>query len=164
MGKLIDETWRHLPDRFLQIALDEYVIMPNHFHAILFITPPAVAESGQDRAGTSPDPSSTPPVGDRVGATLVVAPPAVAENGQERAGTSPAPTNSTPVLGDIIGAFKSITTHEIILAVRRGEIPPFQGKIWQRNYYEHIIRSENELIRFRRYIIENPERISSAPG
>ena len=60
-----------------------------------------------------------------------------------RAGTSPAST-MPPGLGDVIGAFKSISTHEIILAVRRGDLPSFAGKIWQRNYYERIIRDDQE--------------------
>jgi len=36
--------------------------------------------------------------------------------------------------------------------------PPFPGKLWQRNYYEHIIRNENELNRIREYIANNPKK------
>lgn len=61
-----------------------------------------------------------------VGATLVVARPGTAP---ERAGTRPAPT-----LGNIVGAFKSITTHEYIRGVKQSGWPPFVGKLWQRNY------------------------------
>lgn len=68
-----------------------------------------------------------------------------------QAGTRPAPT-----LDDVVGAFKSITMHQYTDGVRRKDWPPFYGKLWQRNYYEHIIRSEEEMNRICKYIIENP--------
>ena len=77
-----------------------------------------------------------------------------AQNGtdvRQRAGTSPAPT-----LGEIVGAFKSITTNEYIRGVKQHDWPSFPGKLWQRNYFERVIRDENELNRIREYIIYNP--------
>ena len=59
-------------------------------------------------------------------------------------------------LGDMIGAFKSITTHEYILGVRNNGWQQFNKKLWQRNYWEHIIRDEKDLNRIREYIINNP--------
>jgi REP-associated tyrosine transposase len=58
---------------------------------------------------------------------------------------------SYPALGDVIRAFKSISAIEInrILG-HRGE------PVWQRNYYEHIIRNLDEYERIRKYILENP--------
>lgn len=85
-------------------------------------------------------------INEPVGATLVVA--------QNRAGTSPAPTKST--LGDVIGAFKSITTHKYIQGVKESGWPPFDKKLWQRNYYEHIIRNDDDYQRIQRYIESNP--------
>ena len=84
-----------------------------------------------------------------VGASLVVAPNTVLAT--NRAGTSPAPT-----LGDVVGAFKSITTHAYIQGVYDGGWLPFDKRVWQRNYYEHIIRSKIELNAIRQYIIDNP--------
>jgi len=40
--------------------------------------------------------------------------------------------------------------------VRKNNWCPFPGRLWQRNYYEHIIRTEEELNRFREYIQNNP--------
>jgi REP element-mobilizing transposase RayT len=54
-------------------------------------------------------------------------------------------------LGTILGQFKSHVTRRIRRHTSEPEIP-----IWQRNYYEHIIRSEEELNRIRNYIAENP--------
>jgi REP element-mobilizing transposase RayT len=77
-----------------------------------------------------------PTVGATVGATLVVA----------------------PTVGNIIGAFKSRVTVEYIRGVKTSGWPPFRGRLWQRNYYEHIIRNERALNAIRQYIMENPRR------
>jgi putative transposase len=87
-----------------------------------------------------------------VGAPLVGAHSSGAiDNAGNWAGTRPAPT-----LGDVVGKFKSITTHQYIDGVGQKDWPLFNSKLWQRNYYEHIIRNENALDRIRKYIIENP--------
>lgn len=67
------------------------------------------------------------------------------------AGTRPAPT-----LGSIVGAFKSLSTNGYIRGVKEFGWPAFDGKLWQRNYYEHIIRNEHELNSTREYIENNP--------
>jgi REP element-mobilizing transposase RayT len=68
-----------------------------------------------------------------------------------------APTKK-PTLGDIVGAFKSITTVEYTRGVRQVHWLPFEGRLWQRNYYEHIVRSEKALNHIREYIETNPAR------
>ena len=90
-----------------------------------------------------------------VGAPLVGADSfgTVNPDAENRAGTRPAPT-----LGDVVGVFKSITTHQYTDGVRQKNWPPFNGKFWQRNYYEHIIRGEEEMDRIRRYITDNPAK------
>jgi len=67
-------------------------------------------------------------------------------------------TRVVPTLGDIVGAFKSRVTVEYIRGVKTSGWPPFRGRLWQRNYYEHIIRNERALNAIRQYIIENPRR------
>jgi len=86
-----------------------------------------------------------------VGATLVVAQSQNERFPSKRAGTRPAPT-----IGEIVGAFKSITTHEYIQCVRTNGWPPFNQKLWQRNYYEHILRDQTEHERIANYIESNP--------
>jgi len=81
-----------------------------------------------------------------VGATLVVAP-------SIRAGIKSAPTTT---LGNIIGAFKSLTAHEYIMGVKNNGWKSFDKRLWQRNYYEHIIRNESDLNKIREYIKNNP--------
>jgi len=129
INKLIDFYWRNLKNKFENIDLDEYVIMPNHLHGIIVIN-------------------------NSVGATLVVAHDVVAHN--NRAGTRPAPTKNKPTLGNIIGAFKSTTTDRYAQGVKTKNWPWFAGRLWQRNYYERIIRNNQELNRIRLYIQNNP--------
>jgi REP element-mobilizing transposase RayT len=116
-GRMVRSAWEHMPRQFPTFELDGYVVMPNHFHAVIRI----------------------------VGAPLVGAP--------NRAGTRPAPT-----VGDIVGAFKSITTDEFLRGVRESGWSPLNGALWQRNYYEHIIRDDDELNKIREYVATNPVR------
>ncbi len=69
---------------------------------------------------------------------------------------SKAATRAAPTVGDMVGAFKSLFTVEYIRGVKEDRWPAFDRRVWQRNYYEHIIRDEAELARVRRYIDENP--------
>jgi putative transposase len=136
IGHMVQASWERLPYRFPHLDLDASVVMPNHFHAILLIAsqlasaPGAVANvAALPTTSTSSNPN--------------------AARGSKAA---------RAMLGDIVGAFKSITTHEYTLGVSKYGWPLFPGRLWQRNYYEHIIRSEKELNRTRRYVSDNPAR------
>ncbi len=72
--------------------------------------------------------------------------------------TDRAATRAAPTIGDIVGGFKSAFTVEYIRGVRNRRWPAFNRRLWQRGYYEHIIRDERDLTRVRRYIEENPSR------
>jgi len=61
-------------------------------------------------------------------------------------------------LGDVIDWFKTMTTNAYIRGVNDHRWPPFTGRLWQRNYYERIIRNEAELDIARKYILENPQK------
>jgi REP element-mobilizing transposase RayT len=61
-------------------------------------------------------------------------------------------------LGDIVGAFKSITTVGYIRGVRQSGWPPFTQRLWQRDYHDHLVRDPCDLARVRRYILDNPAR------
>jgi REP element-mobilizing transposase RayT len=69
-----------------------------------------------------------------------------------------ATTRGAPTLGDMIMAFKSITTVEYIKGVKNLEWPSFEKRLWQRNYYEHIIRDELAYFSISKYIMNNPSR------
>ncbi len=68
------------------------------------------------------------------------------------------PHRGAPTLGDIVDWFKTMTTNGYIRGVRTEGWPPFPGRLWQRNYYEHVIRNERELNLIREYIQMNPAK------
>lgn len=62
---------------------------------------------------------------------------------------------SAPTLGTIIQRFKTMTTHNYLEGMKIHGWKSFNKKLWQRDYYEHIIRNENDLYRIREYIENN---------
>ena len=61
-------------------------------------------------------------------------------------------------VSDIVHRFKTMSTKRYADGVKAHGWPPFPGRLWQRNYYEHIIRSAQSLNRVREYIVSNPLR------
>ena len=133
---ILTAVWQVLPTWFPTILLDEFVIMPNHVHFIVWLTD-----------------------GDHVGATLAVAQGA-------GAGASPVPTmgwvipqpekvNDSPALSDVVGAFKSLV-FKVYLDWVKIHDPARKVKFWQYNYYEHIVRNDCELNAIAHYIRDNP--------
>ena len=129
-GTMVENEWLKLRIRFPNIVLHEYIVMPNHFHAIL------------------------------VGATLVVAHNDVDVQQQKRQPQGIAPTINpkNKTVGDMVGAFQSIVVVEYIRGVKTLGWQPFDGKLWQRNYYEHIIRNEQSYQTIAEYILNNPSK------
>ena len=67
------------------------------------------------------------------------------------------PDRSNPVcVGEVVGGFKSLVTVEYIRGVKKLHWPPFEGRLLQRDYYEHIVRDDESLDRIREYIQNNP--------
>jgi len=62
------------------------------------------------------------------------------------------------ILGEIIGAYKSITTNQYINGVKENNWLPFDYRLWQRNYYEHVIRNEVSHQKITDYIEHNPAK------
>ena len=58
----------------------------------------------------------------------------------------------------IVRWFKTMTTNEYIRNVRDGRWPPSSGRLWQRNYYEHVVRNDDDLNTIRQYILDNPAK------
>ena len=126
-GIMAQQSWEELPLRFPSIDLDAFVVMPNHIHGIVLIHRP-------------------------VGASLVGAlAPDVKRFGGVRKITSVGPS-----LGDVVGAYKSITTVRYGQGVKANGWRRFTGRLWQRNYYERVIRDAEEMERAREYIVNNP--------
>ena len=56
----------------------------------------------------------------------------------------------------VVQWFKTMTTNAYINGVKQHGWPPFNNRLWQRNYYEHIIRNQQGYEEIAAYIIENP--------
>jgi REP element-mobilizing transposase RayT len=116
-GKIIRDEWVRSFQIRHELKIDEYVIMPNHFHGIIVI--------------------HDVPVGAYRHTPLQI---------QEPEFRSPSKN-----IGSIVRGFKSAVTKRI------NELRNTPGKpVWQRNYYEHIVRNEKSLFAIRRYITDNP--------
>lgn len=128
-GRMIQLGWDELPTRFPRIQLDAFVVMPNHIHAIVVLAGMDEPTEGEHKVRPLPsEPISSTP-----------------------RGTLP------DTIGRIAQAFKSSTTHKYTLGVKQFAWPPFAGRLWQRGYYERIIRNERELEATREYIYKNPD-------
>ena len=88
-------------------------------------------------------------LGDDVGAPLAA--PRITEKGVLNIKKGAA--SSAPTLGDVMRAFKSISAISVNRVIGRQGLP-----LWQRNYYERVIRDEEELNTIRQYIADNPEQ------
>ena len=113
-GIIVKNEWLKTGELRANAVLDEYIIMPNHFHGIVIIT--------DDGRGV-----------------LQYAP------------TNNAFRSPSHTIGAIVRGFKSAVTKRINIIIGMSGMP-----VWQRNYYEHIIRNEKELNLIREYIINNP--------
>lgn len=132
-GQIVDAAWQSIPSQFPCTELDEHIVMPNHFHGILRIVETPAAHVG------------APFVGARVGS-----------NPQRKGHPQGVPLR--PTFGAIVGAFKSMTTNDYIRGVNESGWPRFACKLWQKNFFEHIIRDADELNKIREYIRQNPLR------
>jgi nicotinate-nucleotide--dimethylbenzimidazole phosphoribosyltransferase len=155
--QIIIDEWSFIPNRFKNSHVDEFIVMPNHLHGIIWIEPVGAGLALPISSGLALPISSGLALPISSGLALPIssglalpissglALPSNKEN-TRKGGPRPAPT-----LGDIICAFKSKTTININRYCNSPGHP-----IWQRNYYEHIIRNEDELNHIRQYIHENP--------
>ena len=89
-------------------------------------------------------------INDHVGAGLV---PAL---GFAHAGQPQRVAPTRPSLADIVGRFKSWTANAYLRGVSDHAWPRFDTRLWQRNYYERVIRNDAEFDSVRRYVTGNP--------
>lgn len=142
-GVMLAEHWTALPQRFPTITLDAFVVMPNHLHCVLVLHDASGAGGHEGR-----------PYDDVVRDTDVDDD----DNADVGAPLVGARHDTAARLGLVIGAFKSMTTVAYGRGVRQFAWPTFRGRLWQRNYYEHIVRDNAEMDRIRGYIAENPSK------
>ena len=110
-GRMVQAEWQDLERRYPFVALDAYIVMPNHLHGALIL------QTGYE-AGAAPGKS----------------------------------------LSGVIARFKTGTTYLYGEGVRTQGWPRYERRLWQRSFYERVIRNERELQAIREYIDLNPMR------
>ncbi len=133
-GSIVQAHWHDLSSRYPSIDLDAFVVMPDHIHGIIVLNDhPA---------------HTTVPIGNGHPTHTTV------PDGRDGACPIRPPTLNPvrpPTLSEIIGAYKSLSTRAI--NAQRGTPG---ARIWQRGFYEHVIRNEVALAKIREYIGNNP--------
>lgn len=108
LGEEVKNLWQEIPQLFSGVVLDEFVVMPNHFHAILGFAEKVYYKDGIKEQSIS----------------------------------------------DLIGKFKSILwtniKNDLDLNGKRS------ATIWQKSFYDHVIRNQKDLDRIREYVVNNP--------
>lgn len=107
-GKIVQYHWQNLEKHHSHIQLDEFVVMPNHFHGIIIINTKLDTDTSINIQQTA--------------------------------------------IPEIIRGFKTFSARQINKLRHQPGVP-----LWQRNYYERIIRDEEELNQIKKYIINNPQ-------
>lgn len=148
-GKMVEMWFYELAQKFPSIQCDAFVCMPNHVHFVVDTTGDHAPPVGADLRvcpspvvypfpGICPYVRPSPSSGEHAGSPLHhVTPPS---------------TN----LSKIIQWFKTMTTNAYIRGIKDQGWPAFNRRLWQRNYYEHIVRNDDDLTNIREYIQANP--------
>ena len=105
-NQIIHRWIREAQNKFPNITIDKYVVMPDHLHLIVTLKERHVGRS----------------------------------------------------LPDVMRFFKTMTTNEYIRGVKNGLLSPFDKKLWQKSYYDHVIRNEQDYNEIWEYIENNPAK------
>ena len=107
-ARMVERTFLETIQKYNGVDSPIYVVMPNHFHAIITV--------------------------------------------------SRADMESAPTVSKIVQEFKRYSTIEYIKMVKNGILPPFEKQVWQRSFYDHVIRNNDDYDEIYKYIYENPMR------
>jgi len=142
-GLMVKGVFDQIPEHYLGVNPELFIIMPNHIHLLLHITDVVAAPH-----------------------TSVVAAPHTNVVAGPRACQSDRPKNSQPQgvdptkdhlsLPEVVHRIKSLTTNRYIIGVREKGWLQFENRLWQRNYHEHVIRNERDYQAIYDYILANP--------
>ncbi len=126
MGQIVQDEWLRTAEMRNNIVLDEFIVMPNHFHGIIHIRDTVGAHCMRPDHNERTDVNRA-----HVGAPLR----------RRKSGS----------IGSIVAGFKSAVTKRINQLRDNLNAP-----VWQRNYYERVIRDDHELQTVQQYVVDNP--------
>lgn len=174
-GHMVMAGWKTLSRRFPIVTLDEFVVMPNHVHGILLISDIADRNASPLLTGQE-EPYASPLFSPAFSGISINSGTAVGANPCAHRCSPDAPEpeflhtrpdvrsganlKRTVTVGDVVGAFKSLTTVSYVRGTKEQAWPSFHTRLWQRNYHEHIVRNEALLHRVRQYVFDNPAQWS----
>jgi len=163
-GQIAYDEWLKLSERFSNFELDVFQIMPNHMHGIIVLNDIVGATLAVAQNAVAQNAVVQNAVAQNAVAQNAVVQNAVAQNvpngiialNDVGATARVAPTTTNATIGDIVGAYKSLVANGCLdIYKTKNET---MGKLWQRNYYEHIIRNEQSYQTISDYIINNPAK------
>jgi REP element-mobilizing transposase RayT len=147
VGSAIVTCWQQIPVHFSNVVMDAFVVMPNHFHAVLHITDATVGA----KQGASASPGSD---GIHVDENVNFVKGGNKGEADESCASPLRPQGTQRgSLSAIVQNFKSVSTRKINVLRDNPGCP-----VWQRNYYEHVIRDEADYNRIAEYVTTNPQR------
>ncbi len=162
MGKIAENIWRKIPDHFVNMTLDEFVVMPNHVHGVIHIldsddhrnemTGDSISSNRRGGIDSDNDARLSPTPSDainRVNNATADKSSLRRRDAINRVSTNISTRAGAPSLSRIIRWYKGRTTYEI----RKNGNPHFA---WQARFHDHIVRDDVSLNRIRAYIRENP--------
>ena len=134
VGKIVEQEWKNSIQLRSNISLGEFIIMPDHMHMILTID----HQISNDKESKEWEHSNPKSPSQTIGAII--------------RGFKGASTKKINLFFNSTGELQFAPTDELQFA------PTFyKNKIWQRNYYDHIIRNQADYNRIEQYIIDNPQ-------
>ena len=151
LGTVVDEYRLITENHFQNIKFDSFIIMANHFHVIIEIIGADIDFVGAGSPCTNSNDTRSNTNNSNVGNSKTYREHKNVTSGNPNVDNANMRGNPAPTLGQIVGFFKYGVSKQI------NQIRKTPGdKLWQRNYYEHIIRDKNEHGRILEYIENNP--------
>lgn len=166
-GKIAEEEWKKLSERYPRFKLDTFQIMPDHIHGIIRLQetktgsgftsdlkrenpkidsnladPNHVETSARDISTAGPNYLST-----KARDISTAGPNHLSTKARDV-------STADPSVPDIVGAYKSLVANGCLKIYKSKN--EFMGKFWQRSYHDHIIREEISYYRIAMYIRDNP--------
>jgi REP element-mobilizing transposase RayT len=141
LGIIAYNEWLKLSERFTNFELDVFQIMPNHMHGIIALVGATLAVAQNDGIAQN---DAVAQIDNDISDNKI---------GQLKKGQ---PQGIAPTVGDIVGAYKSSVANGCLEIYKSKN--EMMGKLWQRNYHEHIIRNEQSYQTISNYIINNPAK------
>ena len=152
LGQFVIRVWKDLPDHYPHVILDAFCVMPNHFHGIIILSD-VYGGGGIDQGveGVEGESQTRPYKPRPYKPRPSEARPDEPRSYQPTASDSTPPPQKRHGLPEIVRALKTFSARLINQRRDTQGVP-----VWQRNYYERIVRNEHELNTIRQYIDENP--------